>query len=259
MNNLDKIKCIVLDMDGTIYLGNKLFECTIPFLNLLKTKGISYYFFTNNSSKNANNYVEKLKNMGIEINKNQMMISNHVLVEWLHKNEADKTAFVVGTTELKEELTELGIKISESGGDYVILGFDTSLNYQKLCIACDMVREGKSIYGVNPDYNCPTETGFIPDCGSIAKLIEASTGIMCDFFGKPSIHTHDYIVKQTGFKAEEIAIVGDRIYTDVATSQYSDMLGVLVLSGETKKEDIAKFEITPDFVFDDIQELGKNL
>lgn len=242
-------------MDGTIYLGNKLFPVTIPFLTAVKNSGRKFYFFTNNSSKNSRNYIEKLSKMNIEVTKEQMLISNHVMINWLQEKHKGQTAYVIGTKELIEELEENGIKTDKKTGDYVLLGFDTSLNYEKLVIGCDLVREGKAIYGLNPDFNCPTETGFIPDCGSMATLVKASTGVQCEFFGKPSRHTLEFLLKATNCREDELAIIGDRLYTDVATAKDSDVTGILVLSGETKKEDIEKSSIKPDFVFENIGEI----
>ncbi len=259
MNKLSNIKTFVLDMDGTIYLGNNLFPCTIPFLEKLEKAKKGYYFFTNNSSKNAQNYIDKLSKMGIYIRKEQMLISNHVMINWLLENRKGETAFVVGTKELIAQLEENNITVSSKTGDYVLLGFDTSLNYEKLVIACDLIREGKKIYGLNPDLNCPTETGFIPDCGSISALIKASTGVQCEFFGKPSPHTLEFLLKATNCKEEELAIVGDRLYTDIATAQNSKVTSILVLSGETKLQDIENSSVKPDYVFEDIGQLAEKL
>lgn len=252
---LKKIKCFVLDMDGTIYLGNNLFPQTIPFLNKVKESGKTFYFFTNNSSKNFHSYIKKLSSMGIEIENEQMLISNGVMSSWLKKNRPGEKAYIVGTPDLISAMIESGIEIDENNPDYVLLGFDTTLTYEKLVKACDFVRAGKEIYGLNPDFNCPTETGFIPDCGAMAALVKASTGVQCEFFGKPSHHTLEYMLEKTGCKEEEMAIVGDRLYTDIATANGTNVTSILVLSGETNMDDVEKSEIKPDFIFSDISEI----
>ncbi len=246
-------------MDGTIYLGDQVFPQTLPFLKSIEESGRKYVFFTNNSSKNANNYIEKLHNMGIEVKKEQMLISTHVLIDFLLKTRKDKTAFVVGTNELKYELEENSINLGGEDADYVILGFDTSLNYDKLVTACNLIREGKPYFGVNPDFNCPTPTGFIPDCGAMAALIKASTGVECEFFGKPSYRTLEYIKTALKCDESEIAVVGDRLYTDIALTKNSNATGVLVLSGEATQADVEKSEIKPDFIFNDISDITKYL
>ena len=141
----------------------------------------------------------------------------------------------------------------------VVLGFDTTLTYEKLRIACDLIRAGRPVYGVNPDWNCPVEGGFIPDCGSIAALVKASTGVQCQFFGKPSPHTLQYMLRQTGCRPAELAVVGDRLYTDIAVTSGSEAMGILVMSGETTPEILAQSETKPDLVVRDLEELAEML
>lgn len=252
---LTEIKTFILDMDGTIYLGDKLFPYTKKFLQTVVDTGREFCFFTNNSSKNRKAYIEKLARMGIDITPQQMMLSNDVILHWLKENHPNDTAYVVGTPALEEDFRSAGITITENA-DYVVLGFDTTLTYEKLCIACDLVRAGKPIFGVNPDWNCPTETGFIPDCGSMAALIKASTGVQCEFFGKPSHYTLEYLLAATGLKPHELCIIGDRLYTDIATAANSDVRSILVMSGETTPEILAESDIKPDLVVENIGELA---
>mgnify|MGYP003227525931 CR=1 FL=1 len=145
-------------------------------------------------------------------------------------------------------------------GDIVVLGFDTTLTYEKLSKACHYIRNGCTYFGINPDWNCPIEGGaFIPDCGSMAKLIEASTGRFPEFFGKPSKHTLDYIIQETGYEPDEIAIVGDRLYTDIAVADQSDVTSILVLSGESTREDVKTSDVKPDVILEDLSEITKML
>lgn len=255
MEKLKKIRCFVLDMDGTIFLGNNLFPFTMDFLKAVELSGKEFYFFTNNSSKNIHTYLEKLNKMGIPTTPERMLISSDVMTRWLLVNHPGHSAYVVGTKDLEAAVEAAGITINSVDPDYVLLGFDTSLTYEKLVLACDFVRAGKPIYGLNPDLNCPTETGFVPDCGSMAALIKASTGVQCEFFGKPSPHTYRFLLEATGCREEELAIIGDRLYTDVATVSRTPSLGILVLSGETKREDIESSDTIPDLVFNDLSEI----
>ncbi len=258
-NKLEGTKAFVLDMDGTIYLGDRLFEETVPFLEKIRETGRDFYFFTNNSSRNKEAYIAKLHNMGIDISPAQMMISNEVIIKWLLENRRGERAFVVGTEYLVNDFLQAGIEIDEENPDYVVLGFDTSLTYEKISKACGFIRDGAPVFGVNADWNCPVEGGFIPDCGSIAALVKASTGVQCEFFGKPSRHTLDYITGHLGLKQSEIAIVGDRLYTDIAVAAGSEVLSVLVMSGETTHDMLRESEIVPDIVVRDIGELGEYL
>ena len=143
--------------------------------------------------------------------------------------------------------------------DYVVLGFDTGLTYEKLSKACHFIRNGAEVFGVNPDLNCPVEGGFIPDCGSIAALVGASTGVQCEFFGKPSRHTLDYILEQSGYEPQKVAVVGDRLYTDIAVAAGTEVTSILVMSGETTGEMLANSDIKPDIIAENVGEVGEYL
>lgn len=256
----EKIKCFILDMDGTSYLGNELFSFTKDFLKKVEETGREYYFFTNNSSKSQQDYIEKLERFGIRIKSQQMMTSTHVISRYLKQHYEGKSVYVVGTLSLIQEIQYFGINVTEEDPDIVVLGFDTTLTYEKLSKACHYIRNGCTYFGINPDWNCPIEGGaFIPDCGSMAKLIEASTGRFPEFFGKPSKHTLDYIIQQTGYEPDEIAIVGDRLYTDIAVADQSDVTSILVLSGESTREDVKTSDVKPNVILEDLSEITKML
>lgn len=260
--DFSKIKCFVLDMDGTIYLGNELFDFTQDFLRKVTDTGRKYYFFTNNSSKSQAAYIDKLARLGINIEPEQMMISSHVMIKYLQENHAGQSLSVMGTDSLLAEFRRFDMPLAGDGDkpEIVVIGFDTQLTYEKLCKTCDLVRHGAIYYGINPDWNCPVEGGeFIPDCGSMAKLIEASTGRFPEFFGKPSRHTLDYIIKTTGVKPEEIAIVGDRLYTDIAVAAGSDVNSILVLSGESTLADVDKSSVKPTCVVESLASITELL
>ena len=256
----EKIKCFILDMDGTIYLGNELFPFTKDFLKKVEETGREYYFFTNNSSKSQQAYIEKLDKLGIPIQKEQMMISSHVIIKYLKDHYDGKSIYVVGTPSLIQEFQYFDMNLVEEDPDIVVLGFDTTLTYEKLEKACHYIRNGCVYFGINPDWNCPMEGGkFIPDCGFMAKLIEASTGKFPDFFGKPSKYTLNYIIQETGYQPEEIAIVGDRLYTDIAVADQSDVTSILVLSGESTRKDVEASDVKPDVILEDLSEITKML
>lgn len=257
---LENIKAFVLDMDGTIYLGNELFPFTKDFLSRVEETGRKFYFFTNNSSKSQQAYIEKLSNMGIAISKEQMMISSHVMIRFLLEKYSGKSVYVVGTPSLLNEFRSFGIPLVEEDPDIVVLGFDTTLTYEKLSRACHFIRNGCIYYGINPDLNCPMEGGtFIPDCGSMARLVEASTGRYPEFFGKPSKYTLNYMIQETGYRPDEIAIVGDRLYTDIAVADQSQVTSILVLSGESTQKDVENGDIKPDLIVKDLSEITREL
>lgn len=256
---LARVKTFVLDMDGTIYLGGRLFSWTRPFLERVRATGRDFCFFTNNSSQNREAYLEKLAGMGIEVCPEKMLISNGVILEWLRQRHPEESAYVVGTPALEEDFRQAGIRLDREAPGYVVLGFDTSLTYVKLRLACHFIRNGAPVYGVNPDWNCPVEGGFIPDCGSIAALVKASTGVQCEFFGKPSRHTLNYLLARTGRAPEELAVVGDRLYTDIALAEGTAVTSILVMSGETTPAMLAESPVKPDLVFQDLGDLAEAL
>lgn len=255
-DKIDKVKMFVLDMDGTIYLENNLFPFTKAFLEKVKETGRDYCYFTNNSSKNQEDYLRKLKNMGIAVAPERMFLSSLVIIEWLKEHHAGESFYVVGTPNLLATFEENGLTLDDKNPDVVILAFDTTLTYEKLDKACYFLRHGARYYGVNMDYNCPMAGGeYIPDCGSMAKLIERSTGRFPEFFGKPSRHTLDYIMKHTGYKEEEIAVIGDRIYTDIALANDSKATSIMVLTGETQLKDLDDYDYSPDIIVDSLESI----
>jgi glycerol-1-phosphate dehydrogenase [NAD(P)+] len=254
---LSGVKCFVLDMDGTIYLGDKLFPYTLDFLIHLKKSGKDYLFYTNNSSQNSAYYINKLHKMGIPIATDMLYMSTHVLLEYLIKAESNmgKNVFVAGTKALKDDFEAAGYSLTEANPDFVVLGFDTDMDYKRLTKLCDFVRAGLPYFGVHTDYNCPVEGGFIPDCGSLAAAVTAATGITPEFYGKPSRHTLDYIIGKTGYKEHELCFVGDRLYTDIAIATGTSACSVLVLSGETKRNSLIGSKYVPDLIVKDLSEL----
>ncbi|MBX4269932.1 HAD-IIA family hydrolase [Clostridium estertheticum] len=249
---LKRVKCFILDLDGTVYLGDKILEGSINFLEELEKNNITFKFFTNNSSKNAQVYIKRLKKMGYNLSDDKMLISNNVIINYIKENIPKKKVFVLGTDYLKEDFRAANINVVTEDADVVVVGFDTSLVYENVSKACEFIRNGALFLGVNPDFNCPTEDGFIPDCGSICSMITASTGVVPEYFGKPTHHTLKYVLKDTGFHEEEIAFVGDRLYTDIAIGKDNASVTILVLSGEAKLEDLLKSEIQPSLIFDSL-------
>ena len=270
IRRLQKTRCFVLDMDGTIYLSNRLFPFTIPFLKKLEETGRSYCFFTNNSTKHQQDYLDKLSGMGIPVTQSQVFLSTQVILEEMQRLHQEDSFFIVGTPNLVEAFRRAGLRVFDpeseapaSMPDVVILGFDTTLTYERISRACKYLRHGAAYYGVNMDYNCPVDDNgvldYIPDCGSIAKLVERSTGRFPDFYGKPSRHALDYIICHTGFKEEEIAVVGDRIYTDIAIANGTKALSIMVLTGETQLEDLEQYDFRPDIILPSLAEITELL
>ena len=252
---LDKVKLFVLDMDGAFYLGDRRIDGALDFIHKVKETGRDFIFFTNNSSKNGSMYIEKLAAMDCPITKDQIMTSGDVTAAYLKSKYPGKKVYLVGTPALEAVFREEGICLTEEKPEVVVIGFDMTLTYEKLERACTYIREGAVFLATHKDINCPTETGFIPDCGAICAAITLSTGVLPRYLGKPCRETLDMVLQRTGYNKDEIAFVGDRIYTDVATGVNNGALGILVLSGETKRADIAASEVQPDGVFESLKEM----
>ena len=242
-------------MDGTFYLGDRRIDGALDFIHKVKETGRDFIFFTNNSSKNGSMYIEKLAAMDCPITKDRIMTSGDVTAAYLKSKYPGKKVYLVGTPALEAVFREEGICLTEEKPEVVVIGFDMTLTYEKLERACTYIREGAVFLATHKDINCPTETGFIPDCGAICAAITLSTGVLPRYLGKPCRETLDMVLQRTGYNKDEIAFVGDRIYTDVATGVNNGALGILVLSGETKRADIAASEVQPDGVFESLKEM----
>ena len=255
----DKTKYFIIDMDGTFYLGERILPGAAEFLQAVKAAGKEYLFFTNNSSRSPRDYMAKLERMGCPITRDEIMTSGDVTIRYLLTHCPDKTVYLVGTPPLVESFTEAGIRLVDEKPDLVVIGFDTTLTYEKLSKACTFIREGAAFLATHLDINCPTETGFIPDCGSFCAAISLSTGKQPKYLGKPFAETVEMVLDKTGYSAAEVAFVGDRLYTDVATGVKNGAAGVLVLTGETHPEDVAGSDVQPDAIFASLGEMGQAL
>ena len=255
-------KLFLLDMDGTIYLGGIPFDFAIRFIKNLRKNGKRVLFFTNNASHSPAFYLEKLTRLGFEPTMDEIMTSGDVTAEFLLRHRAGKSVYLVGTDDLVNNFRERGIHLVDGKSDtcdIVITSFDTTLTYEKLDNACRLVRNGAEYLSTHPDFNCPTEDGFIPDSGAIAALVTASTGKTPTYFGKPYKETVEMIGEATGFAREEMCIFGDRLYTDIALGKSFGVTSVLVLSGETTEEDVdaALPKDKPDFAFASLDDVDK--
>ncbi len=253
---IQAIRCFLLDMDGTIYLGDQLIEGTHAFLQAAKQSGRKVLFLTNNSSKNGETYLRKLSQMGIDAGPEDVLTSGQAAAQTIMQRYPGKKVWVMGNDLLKEELCSLGLPVVEREPDIVLTAFDTQLTYQKLWDCCDYVRQGLPYIATHPDFNCPTETGFMPDLGAMTELICASTGRRPDrVIGKPERDIFACASARTGVPLSQCAMCGDRLYTDIAAGQKQGLFSILVLTGETKLEDLAASDIKPDLVLDRLADL----
>ncbi len=261
MESLKNIKLYLLDMDGTIYLDSDLFDGVIEFLEHIKNIGGRYMFLTNNSSKSVDKYIEKLKNLGITATAEDFLTSTDATIFYL-KPKKYKKIYAFGTESFKSQLSGEGLPITdklEEDIDCLCMGFDTELTFKKLEDACILLRDDIDYVATNPDLVCPTAFGSVPDCGSVSEMIYNATGKRPFFIGKPNSLMVDLAIKKTGFKQAETALIGDRLYTDIACAVNGRIAGIFVLSGEGSVENIQKYGVKPDYVYNDIKTLLKDL
>lgn len=252
---LQTARAFIFDMDGTVFVGNRLLPGARELLDELNRRRIPFFFLTNNSSKSVSDYVEKLKGFGLNFDADRIITSGVATAAYLKKNKPGAKLYVVGTPSLETEFEQHGFVLDDASPDFAVLGYDTTLTYAKLCRICDLIRAGVPYIATHPDINCPTETGFIPDIGSFMALIEASTGRQPDqIIGKPHPPIVDAIVARTGLPREGHVMVGDRLYTDIALGK-AGIKTILVFSGEAKPDDLVRSSIQPDASVEDLAKI----
>lgn len=252
-------KYFIVDMDGTFYLDGNIIPGADEFLKKVRESGRDFFFFTNNSSNNVASCRDKLQKMGFPVDENRVIISSHVTIDFLKRNRPDKSVFLLGNERLTADFEAAGIKLVSSDPDIVVLGFDTTLTYQKMWDAARFIANGAEYIATHPDLNCPTADGFMPDTGSMIELFAASTGKRPLVMGKPMTATVDYITHMLSCERSEIAFIGDRLATDIAIGATHGIPSVLVLSGVTTVEEYEQSEIKASVVVDSVKDLAEYL
>ena len=260
---LKSMKLFLFDMDGTLYLGDRLYSFTTELLQTIKDSGGKYLFMTNNSSKSVDDYVKKLRKLGITATRDEFMTSSQATAYYLHKYHEGQALYVCGTESLKEELRMEGFTVTTKLEEVecIVMGFDTELTFQKLHDVSYLLLTRKDIpyIATNPDLVCPTEFGAVPDCGSVCIGIKNATGREPIVIGKPSPLMPQLAMEKLGIGKEQTCVVGDRIYTDVKSGLNAGITGILVLSGETTPEILAESPDKPHLVLPDAGEILKAL
>ncbi len=266
-SRISNIRHVALDMDGTIYRGGTLFDSTAPFLNLLQQLGIGYTFLTNNPSKSVTDYLDHLKHLGISATQDQLYTSTQATIEYLRAhNPRIERIFALGTPSMCEEFRIAGFSlVSDNPSDEpeaIVVGFDTTLTYPRLCRAAWWIGRGKPFVATNPDRVCPTDQPTVlVDCGAICACLQSATGRSPDVvLGKPDPGMIRGILHRHSLQPHQVAMVGDRLYTDMAMARRAGALGVLVLTGETTAAVAAEWSPAPDcIVVEGLAEFGAQL
>ena len=237
IEKLSSVRGFLLDMDGTFYLGDRK----------------EFLFLTNNSSRHRRQYAEKISRLGLPLLEESVLTSGEATALYLRERQSGAALFVVGTPSLEDEFRQYGFRLVQKEPQFLVLGFDTTLTYQKLWALCDFVRAGVPYIATHPDFNCPTENGFMPDVGAMIAFVKAATGREPDLVvGKPNRLIVDAAALKMDLPVSQLAMIGDRLYTDIALGQSSGIATVLVLSGETKIEDLKTSPFHPDYTFQNL-------
>lgn len=260
-NKLSRIEHIALDMDGTIYMGKTLFPFTNPVLEKFKQMGVGYSFLTNNPTSSVKAYVDKLHKMGIEASEENMYTTSLATIDFIKENyPSARRLFILGTPSCMEQFEKAGFEMCEDSADdrpdVVIASFDKTLQYSRFCRTAWWASQGVPFLATNPDWVCPTdEPTVLIDCGSITAAITAATGRKPDrVMGKPDPSMLQGIMHRHALQSENMAMIGDRLYTDVATAINAGSVGVLVLSGESTMQTVAQSSVVPTIICNDLEE-----
>lgn len=254
-------RLFLLDMDGTIYLDDRLFDGTAEFLAHVQAIGGRAMYLTNNSSKSVESYVDKLSRMGLRAAPEDFLTSVNATVLYLRQKNHRKI-YAFGTASFRQQLRQGGLPVTDvlaEDIDCLCMGFDTELTFQKLEDACILLNRGVEYVATNPDWVCPTWYGSVPDCGSVAEMLYRATGRRPRFIGKPEPDMVELAVKETNFTKEQTILLGDRLYTDIKSGVRAGVDTVLVLSGEATLKDLAASDVKPTYVMKDIREFLNNL
>ena len=261
MSLADK-RLFLLDMDGTLYLDDRLFDRVPEFLSHIRRTGGRYLFLTNNSSRGVEGYIDKLSRMGIPTGREDYLTSVDAAIDHLRRCHPGKRCYVFGTRSFLAQLREAGIPVTdrlEDGIDILLCGFDRELTFQKLEDACILLNRGVTWLATNPDWVCPTWYGYVPDCGSVCEMLYRATGRRPRVIGKPQPEMALLAMESAGYAPEEMVLVGDRLYTDIACGVNAGIDSIFVLSGEGTEADIAQYGVHPTWIFSDIAALYRQL
>lgn len=258
--NLRNKKLFLFDMDGTIYEEETVFDGTLDLLKIIEDKGGKYVFITNNSSKSVEDYVVKVNRLGIKANRDNFFTSAQATVLYLQKNFPNAKVYCQGTKSFLRELVKNRINVTEAvedDVDLVLVGFDTELTSDKLRRTCELLQRDIPFIATNPDARCPVSFGFIPDCGSICNMLTAATNKKPIYIGKPEATMVEIVREKLNVCKENIVVIGDRLYTDIASGLNAGVDSICVLTGEATKEDIIRGSIKPTYTFHNVRDIWR--
>lgn len=258
MTPISDKKFFLLDMDGTLYLDDDLFDGTLDFLSEVKRRGGKYLFVTNNSSKSVSAYVEKLAKLGIKSNEDDFFTSTDATILYIKENFLGRKFYSFGTASFTKQLSDAGIDVTTDYSEDVeaiVMGNDSELTFKKLDDTCRLLLRDIPYIATNPDWVCPTSYGYVPDCGSVAEMLKRATGKSPHFIGKPRPEMLTLSMEKYGYSREESVMIGDRVYTDIASGYNAGIDTIFVLSGEGTVTDAENADTRPTYIMKNIREV----
>ena len=267
VENLDHLRGAIIDMDGTIYIGEQLFPWTMRFLKALENAGIRRLFLTNNSAESTAEYASKLRRLGIPVEDSEVLTAGWATIHYLITETSYRRIYLVGTPGLRKEFEEGGLTVVNGDGaelegdkpDAVVLGFDMTITYARIRKAAELIQNGVPYIATHPDKICPKENGNVPDCGSMIELLAPATGQRPLIIGKPHSRMVDAALSRLATTADQTAVIGDLLPTDMKMAQDNGLTGILVMSGETSREDLEGSPVSPSLVVEHTGELADML
>ncbi|MBQ6893383.1 MAG: HAD-IIA family hydrolase [Clostridia bacterium] len=257
-NSIKNKKLFLLDLDGTVYIEDRLIDGALEFFDHVKKSGGKYMFLTNNSSRGIKDYIKKFARLGINADKDDFVTSVQVASRYLHDYYSGKKVYVLGNKALMNELASDGHLVTDSYSDDVgilLVGYDTELTYQKIKDACRLLNKNVAYIATNPDLICPSENGYVPECGAFVEMLRLATGKQPTYVGKPAPEMIELAIEKSGIPKSDAVMIGDRLYTDIASGVNADVDTALVLSGEGTVSDIEASDKKPTFIYKNIREI----
>jgi HAD superfamily hydrolase (TIGR01457 family) len=255
MRRLSSIQGFLVDLDGTLYVGNRVIAKAPEFIESLKRLNKSFLIVSNNSSMSRESYKNKLQKLGIDVTAGQIFTSTMATALFLQRRYPGSLVYPVGTPEFEIELRANGIQLSKNEADIVVLGFDKTLTYEKIAHATRLIRDGALFVATHADRFCPTENGMIPDIGPMIALFTSATDVSPKTIGKPNSEMIEGALSLLKLSAAGVAMVGDRVYTDLKMAQDFGLTSVLVLSGEAQRTDLKTLSSMPDYIFESVGDI----
>ncbi len=253
-------KCFLFDIDGTLAVGDTLFEGSRELLAKIEESGGKAFFITNNSTRSGADYVKRFREVfGLEVPEDRFVTAGFVTLEFLKKEFTGKKIYCLGTGSYVGELRRNGLNVTEKCApdlDCILVAYDSELDYEKLCEASEaLITTDAPFYATNPDLRCPAPFGFIPDCGSICDMLTATTGRKPVYLGKPNPRIVDICLERSGFTGEEAIVIGDRLYTDIACGINAGVETGVILMGEAPREDLKTTQFPADYVYETVEDI----